>query len=637
MTDDEYQRELKRIEREYESNYKYYSTIVSSSILGLEIAVTHIKLSGNAERKHKKIQALMDKMQREQKYKNKLAKKNTLIEELSKEKSIQEYLSKYKIKREVEERAEKFNLGGDYSEIDKICDRIASSISTDPLEAAKGFASDYIDAVYHLQNNEADKKQKLAELEKRKAKGAALEEESRNRQLESERSQRSSRSSTYNDEPYTSPSRRPSTYSDEPYTSPSRRPSTYSYDSYASSRGSYTSASEMTTTSDIVTTESIQRELAEKISMRDSEISDTTARKIEKHFKKEDNIEDYGDFYDRKNIKDMFKFYALTVQDDSLDSPTQRYIKMMNLGDLAVNIVYKDLMNGSFCETTKLAEFMRQFDSHGTLERYEAARVKYLNFYNKLNERDKKIVDSYAEKQNRYREQFGIFGTTGKDIASVDQIKIIVNGKIKNDYLKNGILNPINSNYKQNEGFNMGFPNNFRYSLKYMTEKEIAELYAQYTIRDNQQYYMMDTHSQEEIAAIEEARATRKAATQELFAEAIRYRFTKNYGRIDWENEEQKKAFLAKRERELVAVCRDFFHEQPLFPLNYIKQSEVEEGYASKRVEATNAVSEAKRRYYGMGKLKQVISLLKFGKLKYLGEEETLTDDELTSVNGMFR
>ena len=94
---------------------------------------------------------------------------------------------------------------------------------------------------------------------------------------------------------------------------------------------------------------------------------------------------------------------------------------------------------------------------------------------------------------------------------------------------------------------------------------------------------------------------------------------------------------LAKRERELVAVCRDFLHEQPLFPLNYIKQSEVEEGYASKRVEDTNAVSEAKRRYYGMGKLKQVISILKFGRLKDLGEKETLTDDELTSVKGMFK
>ena len=145
------------------------------------------------------------------------------------------------------------------------------------------------------------------------------------------------------------------------------------------------------------------------------------------------------------------------------------------MGILAVDIVFKDLMNGRFQSTTKMAEFMSQFKPHETLERYEKAYNEYIKYYNRLNAKEKEKVDNFAAKFEDYRKKFGISGTSGKDIATVGDIKKVVNRQVRKAYIDEREYD----NYI-NEHNEVRFDNidSFYYSLKYMDVEEIADLYA---------------------------------------------------------------------------------------------------------------------------------------------------------------
>ena len=93
---------------------------------------------------------------------------------------------------------------------------------------------------------------------------------------------------------------------------------------------------------------------------------------------------------------------------------------------------------------------------------------------------------------------------------------------------------------------------------------------------------------------------------------------------------------MRKTETDLVAICKDYFHEEPKFELYYIKSEDVKEGYGEARVKTAETIAAAKRRYYGMGKLRQVLGTLNFSRLKELGMRDTLTTDELERVKSMF-
>ena len=605
MTEEYYLRERKRLEDKQ-----------VLAILGLKVAVDFIQFSEkNVERQKKKIEELIYKMQKETTYKGKQAKKSTLVKELSKEKSSQKYTSMYDVKRAVEKKIERFTVKLEYREKQTVIDNIARKVSSDPVAAAISFASDYTNTIYQIEQ--------LAERQKEDAKqqAAKKEEERRKKQEEQQRKQRQEELS----------SRRAESYPKETYRTPSYS-SDYPRETYTTS---YSSPSyERPTQPPIMTQESIQRELDKKLAQGDEYLEYRLRRQIEKHYEEADGIQYHGQFYGSDNIEAIYKFYVLSTKEDSYYSVTMKYGKIVEMAILAADIAYKDLMNGRNYENTKMAGFMRQFDPHGTLNRYEAAQEKYLKFYNKLNDKEKSQIDKYAEKFNDYRQQFHILGKSGKDIATVEQIKKVVNGKIRNDYLNKNI---INLHYDGNGRFKNGFEQHFKYSLQYMSEEEIASLYYAIRNKERDYRYIPENASNEEREKLNKLYVERISAIQELCAEVIRDRLNKNKKSIDWDNEQEKVAYLTQRERDLVAICQDYFHEQPLFTLYYIKESQVKKGYGTERVESTKAITEARRRYYGMSKLQQVIAKLDFKKLTELSQKETLTEEELSRVGTMFR
>ncbi len=595
----------------------------AASILGLEVAVDFIKFSQkNVERQKKKIADLIYKMQKETTYKGKQAKRSTLVKEISKEKTSQPFNSHSDIRRAVFAKADRFRFNCEYREKETLLEDIVKKIYDDPVKAATNFASDYTNSVYQLEQlaerKKEEAKQEAARKEEERRK--KLEEQQRKQQQEETRRQRAEELSSIRSETYPRDTYKTPTYDDYPrdtYTP------TYSRPEY-----------ERPTQPPRISQESIQRDIDKKVAAGDEFLDYELKRQIQKHFEEEDGLTYYGQFYDTSNIEDIYEFYVLSTKDDSRFSVTMKYVKIVEMGVLAAEIGYKDLMNGRNYETTKMAGFVRQFDPHGTLNRYAEARDKYLKFYNKLNDREKAQIDKSAERYDDYREKFSIFGKTGKDIATVEQIKRVINQRIRNDYLNENILMV---NYDGHGRFKEGFQQHFKYSLQYMTEEEIASLYYAVRNKERDYRYIPSNTTPEERERLNASYAERISAIQELCAETIRDRIKKNDKSIDWNNEQEKTAYLTQREKDLVAICRDYFHEQPFFTLYYIKESQVKEGYGTERVESTKAIQEAKRRYYGMNKLQQVISKLDFNKLTELSQKETLTSDELSRVNTMFR
>ena len=447
MTDREYERDRKRLEQQR-----------AVAVLGMKAALTLVQFKeNNADRARKAINDIIDKMQHEKTYKGKANKESLLKKKLRDQ--PKPYVSFSDSDRVVEETAKRFRIDWEvlssksYGQQEDVLDKISSRIRSEgPAEALLSFASDYTTAVYSLES--LDKRR----AEEAKEEAEAKRKEERKRQEEERRRQYEARTSS-------------SSYDDD----------TPSYSTRRSTSSSYprteTTPSETRPKpgiNDPVSVEYIQREIDEGIQRGNEYLDYTLRRQIEKKYQELDQTDYYGRFYGSDNIEAIYKFYVLSEKRESY-SPTLNYNRIVEMGILAVDIVFKDLMNGRFQSTTKMAEFMSQFKPHETLERYEKAYNEYIKYYNRLNAKEKEKVDNFAAKFEDYRKKFGISGTSGKDIATVGDIKKVVNRQVRKAYIDEREYD----NYI-NEHNEVRFDNidSFYYSLKYMDVEEIADLYA---------------------------------------------------------------------------------------------------------------------------------------------------------------
>ena len=82
------------------------------------------------------------------------------------------------------------------------------------------------------------------------------------------------------------------------------------------------------------------------------------------------------------------------------------------------------------------------------------------------------------------------------------------------------------------------------------------------------------------------------------------------------------------------AIINDFF-AQTSFKEEY--KIDIEEGYASKRIESVETIKEAERRYYKRSKVEQVLGRMNLSKLNRLKKQEYMHEDEMEEVKGMFK
>ena len=580
----------------FEQEEKRIQEKIDIARLGMYAALEFVEFKEhNAERAKRNIDVIIQKMFTAPDYKDKQAKRSLLVKKMKEERKTTSLVSLTKVMDKVESMVEsRYRIHWadveSYSTSSQHHDalfKIATSISGNPVDALVEYSSMYTQAVY--------RKEQL-----KKEREEALKEDAERNRRRQEFQQRTERQS--------GPAYKPSY--DEPV--------------------GYTASNQHIDR--LISEEEIQRSIDLKLQHGDEFLDYDLVRSIEKKYRNLDQQDYYGDFYDSSNLKDVYKFYVISNKPLSTTA-TMNYGKMIELGTLAVELLYKDLMNGRKDANTHMARFMQQFDPHGTLERYGKARERYMRYYEHLNPEDKAQIDKHAARFEEYRALFNFQDRSGKAIASVEDIKRVVNYKIKVEYADRG---EYNKHFRDNGEFELNFQSNLEYATKYMSVAELRDLYhaVKYREMENQRYAMRGAENNPRAAEIQQKRY---AEIQRAFAEAIRNRLTNSTMTFEEMNDEQaKERFMVRREKDLVAIVHDIFQEEPLFPLFHVKADSVAPGYGSSRVETAETLSTAKRKYYGLGKLEQVFATLKFNKLTELSKKDTLSESEKAKVKSLF-
>mgnify|MGYP006873013047 CR=1 FL=1 len=89
----------------------------------------------------------------------------------------------------------------------------------------------------------------------------------------------------------------------------------------------------------MISEEEIQREIDQKLQRRDELLDYKLVRSIEKKYKNLDHQDYYGEFYSSDNIKNMYRFYAISNK-PLYTTATMNYGKIIELGTLAVELLY---------------------------------------------------------------------------------------------------------------------------------------------------------------------------------------------------------------------------------------------------------------------------------------------------------
>ncbi len=615
-----YDSRLKEINERYERLTKDLKKDKLEAIFGLKTAIKFINYKeNNMTRKNKKLNELINNLQNRRFSPIRDSRDialNGLKKELEMEREVAQTLNNIgEIKKELRNNAQQYLINMDEESKSRTINEMARNIANSPIDAAEKYADAYLNAVHRLEGLNKEKSKELSVLQTESIREA--------QQLAKQEGEVSSQSTGYDSR---STSRQTTPYS-TPVTSQTRENPAYN----AAERNPR--LERVATPISTTTNQSIQRELEDALSKRQLYIDYDFAKRIITHFEQEEQVKYSGDFYSKNNIQDIYHLYMLTTKDTSIFSKLEEaidlYVTIVEMGDLTINIVVKDLLNGKKYEHSKISEFMNQLEPHNALDHYDAIVAKYLRLYNKLSDLDKSRVDEIAKLRVDYRKKFNISGTTGADVASYEDLKRIINEKIMSKYLRDHI---IESNYKGNGEFSSNFEDNFIYSLRYMTADEITTFYIRYKESRKSDLRFSSEYTPEMREKSMEARRIEDAAIQRLFASAIRKKMDV---RTDLKSEEER---LENEEFELVAICKDYLHEKPLFNLQSIKPSEVPEEYASDRIKTGEVFNAATRRYYNLPKLNQMVERLNWEKLKRrMSNNRVLTPEEQVQVGGMFR
>ena len=620
---------------EYESSKKWNEEKVQKSIFGMYAALSLIEFNDNRARRG--IELVIERMLRKKSYNSRRSKRDLLVKKLGNQSKA--YIPSNDVEKSVNETAKRFLVGKNESVVKSVASTIYNNGAA---EALLSFASEYIEAMSRLEYNEKTRAKEAkeeeyrkrqeekakAENERREAKAEAENEKikaraeaaykSQKAKEEAERKRREAKEEAEREQ-YVSSDETPS-YTDRP------SPSSYGHEpiSYTTRPSTSPSYPKIDTTpgktqpkpgpNDAVSTEYIQREIDVRIQRGDKELDSTLLEQIQKTYKKLDKVESYGKFYSDENINKIYEFYILSKKREKNPAITFRYDNIVRMGDLAVDIIFNDLMDEP-AEATKMDKFMDQFNPFSILWEYEESYNAYIKYYDKLTDIQKRTIDDYAERWNEfnnYRNKFGISAKTGRGVATVDDIIKVVNKMVRSEYVNKRLYS-----YYCNDTNEVRYEiiDKFFHSLKYMSITDIAILYKEIKNRNN----------------------NNDASLQKLFALAIRDRLNNiSYTPVELNDVAKRQEIHKKEEIDLVAICKDYFQEEPRFELSQIKSGDVKKGYGEARVKTSEAIDEAELRYFGMGKLQQVFGILDFRKLRKLGKKDILTPEELAEVNRMF-
>ncbi len=339
----------------------------------------------------------------------------------------------------------------------------------------------------------------------------------------------------------------------------------------------------------------------------------------------------YSDYDGQAAIKTMYKFFKYSDKKRKPSDITSEYEKMVKMGTLASEIAFNNLLAPRRIYSTALNMLINRFQPNQALNRYAGARTRWIKKYKHLNNKNKEIVDSIAKSKDEYRKMFNIHGTTGLDIATVDDIKALVNKRVREYILKNNPFYHMDSIGNKND-LNMDYKGKFERMVQYMSLEEIASLYHSVISKKEElnRYSKAIIKDENELKLFNENEKQKEANFQVFVANVISNRLVDHFDVNDDKEMEQ-------HYRDIVSICREVLGEEPKSSYYQSKTKTVSKEYSKQRVETVKAIKSAERRYYGMTKFQRVVAILVNRKLNRLRGKELLNERQLNQVNNMFR
>ncbi len=556
----------------------YYEEQLKTAAYGMKIAASYASYSekeGTNKRIQSRITKLLHKIQLT-KTKDKRKVLSQIYRILEKINNKEKSLMTFEVERNIEKQYGKYLDG-------HTIHSIAKAVADDALGAITQYALQYINALESI-------------------------EEEKQREKESKEETKSYSDSTNNYSSHT-------TYSSR---------STYSYDEPRKTTATYYSP------------EYSKEKIAELLdpkkeySYSDKETLEKLLRSCAKMDKMEESTYVYDAFYGREEIDKLYRFFKLTDKKGKKHGAKSEYIKIVEMAMLAPDIIFNDMMGYKGLKRNSLLNLINSFKPHSALTRYEGARIRWLKKYKHLNRKNKQKVNYEAESQDEYRKMFNIFGKTGADIATIEDIKRVVNKKVREHLRKDGPFNHI-ARGPRNE-FDPAYRHKFIGMVQYMSIEEIASLYHSLVHDYTTTYYKYSRSNTDEeknnaLANLEE----QVANFQFLCASVISGRLTDEI-----KNTNNKKE-VEQSEKDIISICREILGEEPKLDIYSAKSKFVSPDYSKKRIASTKAVAEATRRYYGMKKFNRTVAILSKRKLERLKNKELLSERQIEQVDNMFR
>lgn len=546
------------------------------------IAESNIKCKNNRQRKN--LDNLYIKLSRAQDIaeKKKIQRKiNNALKDIEKSKTF----NSSAIEKEIENRFKRNDIKIEYGEAFTLASRIAN----DPIDCARGYLESYIiNSVELEQLLRREKELKKPEI----------------------KTQNQPRSTTT----YSTPEVR-TTYTTRTST-PEKKPELYS--------------------SKYLTDEEKQKEVNENVIKK---LEDPKTAMIGLTYEQKQEIRDaytgYGTYSFADVVAEAFEMNRLSnkysnekglFKKDQFRSRNSVY----ELMDLAVACYHSQIQyllnNDGFGNDIKTQlnsrSLMRKLKMGSSIEIYTQAYNNYIKQYNALpREEQEKIKNAIkAQLSGTYEEIFHINDNNPR-LVTPEELKMAINNKIIDSIRKWG---PINSQ------------NQVEYYSKLSTATRLMsvdQLVSLYNILKHQQYNNnLYSQNEEEIRRIQESRNDSLKCLQDCFASLIARKI--NVNKQQEMTEEQSKI----NEMNKIAVCKDYFGEEPLFNLYYVKANQVKEGSAKTRGEFTDEIEHARQRFYGMNKLQRTIARVTgaYAKLNRLAQKEEITEKDIEEAKKLF-
>ena len=312
-----------------------------------------------------------------------------------------------------------------------------------------------------------------------------------------------------------------------------------------------------------------------------------------------------------KEIENVKNFYALSDKHRKNEGYMHELNNIITMGKMLPGVLYNKIVDGT--------DTLESKDGQGdVLKRYEKARNTWLKTYKSLNKNKKAKADAMFSNETKYLGVFGIAIPTADSIASVDDIKKLVNDKIMKETINGKIFEKIKLD--QNGSYSLEAQKQIDNITKYMSDEEVGYLYTTMANKKRE----MDLNNVSKLQTDEQKKAFAKKCDmedinlQKMFAEAITKRTFKS------KYKPKSDVYHVQRERALMENCQKYLGNKPLFDLPYREKHK-------DRIEEVNKVIEKKeKRYYRMDKLHQ----LYYGRQKK--QMEKMKDRELISDKGLF-